>query len=154
VYTLIHLLSLSEPTMPDITYATPADRAPRVLLRLEGLALLVTALCAYAWMARTVPSAPGWGLFAAAFLLPDLAMLGYLRSPRAGAWSYNLAHTDTAPAILLGVALLLHAPTAVAVSLIWLAHIGFDRMAGYGLKYTAGFGHTHLGDVGRGVRIG
>jgi Domain of unknown function (DUF4260) len=39
---------------------------------------------------------------------------------------------------------------AVAV-VIWLAHCGIDRALGYGLKYQAGFGFTHLGRVGRRV---
>jgi hypothetical protein len=34
---------------------------------------------------------------------------------------------------------------ALAVGLIWLGHVGFDRMAGYGLKYDSDFKHTHLG---------
>ena len=33
--------------------------------------------------------------------------------------------------------------------MIWLAHIGFDRALGYGLKYSAGFGFTHLGRIGK-----
>lgn len=36
--------------------------------------------------------------------------------------------------------------------IIWTAHIGFDRMMGYGLKYSASFGFTHLGVIGRGAR--
>jgi hypothetical protein len=39
-------------------------------------------------------------------------------------------------------------PIAGSVALIWLAHIGFDRALGYGLKYKAGFGFTHLGRIG------
>ena len=35
------------------------------------------------------------------------------------------------------------------LALIWAAHIGFDRLLGYGLKYGAGFGFTHLGRIGR-----
>jgi Domain of unknown function (DUF4260) len=42
---------------------------------------------------------------------------------------------------LLGWAAL---PMALALGLIWLAHVGFDRMAGYGLKYGDAFRHTHL----------
>jgi hypothetical protein len=30
-----------------------------------------------------------------------------------------------------------------------VAHIGFDRMLGYGLKHASGFGDTHLGRIGR-----
>jgi hypothetical protein len=33
--------------------------------------------------------------------------------------------------------------------MIWLAHIGFDRALGYGLKYVAGFASTHLGRIGK-----
>lgn len=36
-----------------------------------------------------------------------------------------------------------------ALALIWVAHIGFDRALGYGLKYASGFGDTHLGRIGR-----
>jgi len=30
------------------------------------------------------------------------------------------------------------------VGLIWLVHIGADRLLGYGLKYPTGFKDTHL----------
>ena len=32
---------------------------------------------------------------------------------------------------------------------IWLAHIGFDRAIGYGLKYPSDFRDTHLGRIGQ-----
>jgi len=35
----------------------------------------------------------------------------------------------------------------LAYSLIWLAHIGFDRMLGFGLKYPTRFADTHLARV-------
>jgi hypothetical protein len=114
-------------------------------LRLEGLALLAAALLAWHWW----PAAPGWGLFAAAFLLPDLAMLGYLAGPAVGARLYNATHTTTPPLLLLTVGLMGAHTTALAAALIWLAHIGFDRALGYGLKSTSAFGITHLGRVGR-----
>ena len=37
----------------------------------------------------------------------------------------------------------------LSLALIWLAHIGFDRALGYGLKYAQGFGWTHLGHIGK-----
>jgi hypothetical protein len=40
-------------------------------------------------------------------------------------------------------------PLTLSIALIWLAHIGIDRALGYGLKYSAGFGFTHLGRIGR-----
>ena len=36
-------------------------------------------------------------------------------------------------------------PSVLPVCLIWLAHIGFDRLLGYGLKYPDAFKDTHLG---------
>ena len=40
-------------------------------------------------------------------------------------------------------------PLILSIAMIWLAHIGIDRALGYGLKYEAGFGFTHLGRIGR-----
>jgi len=34
----------------------------------------------------------------------------------------------------------------MALALVWLAHIGLDRLLGKGLKYNDRFTHTHLGD--------
>jgi hypothetical protein len=36
---------------------------------------------------------------------------------------------------------------ALSLALIWLAHIGMDRMVGYGLKYPTAFKDTHLSRV-------
>jgi Domain of unknown function (DUF4260) len=117
---------------------TPADRLPRVLLRLEGVAVGVAALLLYA------DGGHSWLLFAALALAPDLAMFGYLAGPRAGAIAYDLVHTEVWP-LSLGVAgVLAGADAAVAVALVWLVHIGADRALGYGLKYPSAFRDTHL----------
>ncbi|WP_165906492.1 MULTISPECIES: DUF4260 domain-containing protein [Brevundimonas] len=110
--------------------------------RLEGLALLVLAALAYGRFGQ------GWALFAVLFLAPDLSFAGYLAGPRVGAWAYNLAHSLIGPLLLAGAGLLTAAPLATALSLIWLAHVGFDRALGYGLKSPEAFGLTHLGLVG------
>ncbi len=115
----------------------------RGLLRLEGAVVLAAALAAYAHFGA------GWGVFALWVLAPDLSMLGYLAGPRAGAALYNAAHSYAGPVALLALGVLAAMPWAVAGALIWCAHIGFDRALGYGLKYTSGFGFTHLGRVGR-----
>jgi hypothetical protein len=118
--------------------------APRIVVRAENLAVFVAALLAYAQLGA------GWGLFCALFLLPDLSMLGYLAGARAGAVSYNAAHSYVGPALLalLGLAV----PGVWPWVALWVAHIGFDRALGYGLKYSSAFGDTHLGRVGRVVR--
>jgi hypothetical protein len=53
-----------------------------------------------------------------------------------------------APA-LLALAGFAAIPALLPVAAVWLAHIGFDRALGYGLKLRAGFGFTHLGRIGR-----
>jgi hypothetical protein len=111
---------------------------PRIILRGEGLLVLGGATCAYAQLGM------GWLLFAALFLLPDMFMLGYLHNNKTGSITYNLGHTYLVPALMLLAAHVLAQPTVMAVSLIWIAHIGFDRALGYGLKYASGFKHTHL----------
>lgn len=119
----------------------------RLVLRLEAAVLLAAAATAYA------VTGGDWWLFAALFLLPDLAMLGYLAGPRAGAAAYNVAHATPLPAALAAAGWAWDVPVALSVGLVWLAHVGFDRMAGYGLKLPEGFGHTHLGPIGRGAGL-
>ena len=115
----------------------------RTLLRLEGLTLLAGMTVAYAvWDGS-------WWIFAILFLAPDLSFAGYLAGPRVGAIVYNAAHSYMAPMALMVGGILYWPPPASSIAMIWLAHIGFDRALGYGLKYSAGFGFTHLGRIGR-----
>jgi hypothetical protein len=115
----------------------------RILLRLEGMAVLAAAVAAYVHLGAS------WGAFAMLFLLPDLSFLGYLGGPRAGAIAYNAAHSYIGPVALLGLGFAGDMPSALALGLIWSAHIGLDRALGYGLKYGSEFGATHLGRIGR-----
>jgi hypothetical protein len=114
----------------------------RAILRLEGLAVAALSAVLYA---RTGAS---WWLFAALWLAPDLSMLGYLAGPHWGARIYNAIHAYVTPATLAISALALRSPVLLPVALIWINHIGVDRLLGYGLKYSAGFEWTHLGRVG------
>ena len=78
------------------------------------------------------------------FLAPDVAAVGYAAGPRVGAVTYDLAHTEVLPVTLAVVGVVADAETAVQLALIWLAHIGADRLLGYGLKYPSAFRPTHL----------
>jgi len=121
------------------------DPAPAVTgrplrwLRLDGLVLLASALVLFA--ATHQP----WWLVPAVILLPDLFMLGYLRGTRVGAAVYNLGHSYLLPAAMSLAGAVGHHPLTLALGLLWLAHIGMDRLARYGLKYDVSFQHTHLG---------
>ena len=110
---------------------------------MEGLAVAAVSAVLYA---RTGAS---WWLFAALWLAPDLSMLGYLVSPCRGARIYNAFHTYTVPIVLGLMSWLFHARGLMPLALIWVNHIGIDRLLGYGLKYSNGFGWTHLGIKGK-----
>jgi hypothetical protein len=113
----------------------------RLWLRLEGLAVLVLSAFLYARGSHS------WLLFVVLFLAPDLSFAAYLAGPRVGAAVYNALHSYVGPLVL--AALFLAAGRPPVLSLIWAAHIGFDRLLGYGLKYPTDFGDTHLGAIGR-----
>lgn len=111
---------------------------PALLLRIEEVALLIAALALYAHFHFS------WWLFGLLFLAPDLFMLGYLVNPRIGSALYNLGHVLFVPLALFAAAYLAHWSLALAVAVIWVSHIAFDRLLGYGLKYPAHFKDTHL----------
>lgn len=143
---LVRLHGAPHPQRRATLGALPGSAAGgvRALLRLEGLAVLTLALAAYAQFGA------GWGWFALLFLLPDLSFAAYLAGPRWGAAAYNAAHSYVGALALLAAGVLAAMPGLLAVGLVWCAHIGFDRALGYGLKYSEGFGLTHLGRIGRG----
>jgi hypothetical protein len=111
---------------------------PLLLLKLEDSCLFAATLALYHHLHSS------WLLFAILFLAPDLFMLGYLLNVRVGAALYNLGHFLLIPLILFATALVLHQPTLATIALIWLAHIFFDRLLGFGLKYPTQFKDTHL----------
>ena len=115
----------------------------RLVLRLEGLCVLIAASVAYSKFGL------GWSTFALFFLAPDLSFLGYLTGPKVGAASYNVAHSYIGAVACLVAGFVLPEPTLLCAGIIWCAHIGFDRALGYGLKYSEGFSFTHLGRIGR-----
>ena len=114
--------------------------APRRWLGLEGLVLLAGALIAFGVLGQP------WWLLPAGILVPDIAMSGYLAGARFGAHLYNLAHATPLPAVMLGAGYWQADRLVMALALIWLAHIGLDRLLGTSLKYNDRFTHTHLGD--------
>lgn len=134
------------PALPPVP-APPLDAAPAVTgmvrgwLRLEGLAVLVLATAIFARGGHS------WPLYAILFFVPDLSFLGYLAGSRVGSWVYNVAHSYVGPAAV--AMLLIYTGRPPVIACIWAAHIGFDRMLGYGLKYPLTFQHTHLGRIGR-----
>ena len=114
------------------------SRVPRGLLRLEGLAVLSGSLVLY------FDAGYGWLALLVLALAPDLSMLGYLGGPRSGALVYDPAHTYAWPVTIGAIGVVGGLDTASQLALVWAAHIGIDRLLGYGLKYPTGFKDTHL----------
>ena len=115
----------------------------RTLLRLEGLTLFAGMTLLYGFWGGP------WWVYAVLFLAPDISFLAYLAGPKAGAIAYNAVHSYIVPMALMTAGFGFPPPLLLTIAMIWLAHIGFDRALGYGLKYSAGFGFTHLGRIGR-----
>lgn len=113
----------------------------KILLQLEGAAILLLSLYFYSYNQFS------WLLFFVLLFAPDISMIGYLFNNKVGAVLYNLFHTYSLPigAVILGV--LLSSEVVLEIGLIWSAHIGMDRMIGYGLKYSTHFKDTHLNRV-------
>lgn len=121
----------------------PRRDLPTAFLRLEGLVLFGLATFLYGLADAS------WLMFVVLLLFPDLGMLGYIRGTRVGAVVYNLFHTYLLPALMAVIGMLAAADLLVLLALIWFAHIGMDRVLGYGLKYPTAFQDTHLGTIGR-----
>jgi hypothetical protein len=79
------------------------------------------------------------------FLSPDIFMLGYLFSTRLGAIVYNTVHHRATGLLIAALGLIFHQEIMITLGTLFFAHSSFDRMLGYGLKYTDSFHHTSLG---------
>jgi hypothetical protein len=116
-----------------------------MLLRVESAILFAGAV--WGWGYR------GGGVlgFALLLLVPDVTMIAYAVSARAGAAWYNAAHALPAPVALAVAGEASRSYSLTLCALVWIAHIAMDRALGYGLKYGTGFRHTHLGLLPGGV---
>lgn len=113
-------------------------RLPKLLLHAEGLVLFGVALALYIDADYSILA------LVLLFLVPDLSIAAYGAGPRVGAAAYDAVHTEVLPLVLGAVGVVADSSVCTQVALIWLAHIGLDRMLGYGLKYPTEFGDSHL----------
>lgn len=113
--------------------------------RAEGALVLLGALAILTldWQPMT------WWLALIVFFAPDLSFFAYLAGSRAGAAVYNTVHLYGFGLVVMAVGAVTDQPWITALGFLWLAHAGFDRMLGYGLKLASSFQDTHLGRIGR-----
>lgn len=112
--------------------------------RIEGAAVFLAALILLLFMEHGIV----WWLAVILFFAPDASFAAYALGPRVGAVAYNLVHVYAFGAILLAVGAVTGSALVSALGALWLAHSGFDRLFGYGLKSPEGFKVTHLGIIG------
>ena len=129
----------------EINIETEAVKKMAFTIKIEEAA--ITAISVY-FLSRYNLGLPVW-IWALLFFSPDISMVGYLISTRTGAYCYNLFHHRAVALVVLALGLLTYNNVLVAVGALLFAHSSFDRMMGYGLKYTDDFKHTNLGWMGK-----
>lgn len=112
-----------------------------LLLKLEYIALLIFSIVLFATLDYP------WWLYLILFLAPDVGMMGYLVNPKIGAITYNLTHVLFVGIGVYGIGIFLNLPVAQLIGVIIVGHSSFDRILGFGLKYSDSFKHTHLGNL-------
>src|SRR5690349_25095081 len=129
------------PALPLASWTAQVGGQIPWFLRAEALVTLIAGVAGYGWLGGP------WLVLVPLLLLPDVAMVGFLRSARLGSLTYNIAHNLGTAGIALGLALWLNVGWLAVAVCVLLAHIGLDRLLGYGLKYPTTFKDTHLQHV-------
>ncbi|WP_406944159.1 DUF4260 domain-containing protein [Halobacillus sp. SY10] len=88
-----------------------------------------------------------WLAFIFLLFACNVSMISYVINERVGALVYNIFHSYILSVTLILVSTIITLDWLLMVSLIWTAHIGMDRMIGYGLKYHSGFKDSHFQKV-------
>ena len=113
----------------------------KTILKLEQLVFFVAGLILL-WKLQ----APWW-VFFPGLLISDISMLGYLINDKAGAFCYNIFHHQGLAVVIAGLGFFISVDWIVLLGVVLFTHSSMDRIVGYGLKFSTGFKHTHLGDL-------
>jgi hypothetical protein len=116
---------------------------PRLWLRLDGGVVFVASIFLFAVTHQS------WWIYPVLLFVPDIFIMGYLRDTSVGASCYNVGHSYFLPSLAVLFGWEWHHILPIAVGIIWIGHIGMDRLLGYGLKYDDNFKNTHLGDLAK-----
>jgi len=111
--------------------AAAARELPRIVtlpLRLEGIALIAASIGLY------VAAGADWVPFVILLILPDLSIAAYLRGPVVGAIIYNVVHNWALAGLLIALGFMLGQSMLFDAGAALTAHVGLDRLLGYGLK--------------------
>ncbi len=115
----------------------------KTTLKLEELAQFILGIVLFSQLEYA------WWWFPVLLFLPDIGMIGYLVNTKIGAITYNVFH-HKAVAIVIGLlGFYFNNPLLILIGVILFSHASFDRIFGYGLKYSDSFKNTHLGIIGK-----
>ena len=113
----------------------------KYLIKLEELGVLAVSVV----LLYKLDMGFNWWMYIILFLSPDIGMIGYAVSPKIGAITYNFVHHKAVAASVLIIGVLLRDDYCIFAGLMLFAHSAFDRVLGYGLKYSDSFKHTNVG---------
>jgi hypothetical protein len=118
----------------------------KTILMLENIGLLILGITACNYQ----PINLSWYVWIILFFSPDIGMLGYFINNKWGAVCYNIFHHLGVAIVFYLAGLYYQLPMLQLAGCIIFSHSAFDRVMGYGLKYSTGFKFTHVGIVGSG----
>ena len=121
------------------------ERAMDFTIKIEEAA--ITAVAVY-FLTKYNLGLSVW-LWVLLFFSPDLSMLGYLVNSRVGALTYNFFHHRGIALVLVAIGFFMHIDMLMTGGILLVAHSSFDRMLGYGLKFSDDFKHTSAGWIGK-----
>lgn len=113
------------------------------LLQLEELAQTIAGIIILGYL----PFNFSWWLWPLLFLSPDISFVAYSVNTKVGAWVYNIFHHKGIAITLAAIGFFAKQDLLLFTGVLLFSHASFDRMLGYGLKYTDSFKHTHLGTL-------
>lgn len=113
----------------------------KLLLLLEEIAMFGLGI----WGLSQMNVELSWWAWLLLFFAPDIGMIGYAVNAKVGAFTYNLFHHKGIALLCLAAGYWLPDSWLMTAGCLLFAHSSFDRIFGYGLKYSDAFKHTHLG---------
>src|SRR5699024_302243 len=102
----------------------------KMVLHMEGMIIFIGAMIIYGMMDYN------WWLFIILLLAPDVSMLGYLKNEIFCSYIYYIFHTYVLAFLVIGIGYWTQTTLLIGIGIIWVAHIGMDRLFGFGLKDT------------------
>src|SRR5690606_7339630 len=114
----------------------------KLTLKLEELLMFVLGIFAFS------QTDFAWWWFLILLLAPDIGMLGYAINSKIGAVIYNIFHHKGLAILIYLFGMWYANEWLQLIGIILFSHASFDRILGYGLKYSSSFNKTHLGDIG------